>query len=232
MLLDTRPKQRMYGVRRGDRVPEVVIKVISRGSNTLEAIQTHFEDLQNCKNRALEMDSFSTAVVGRRAARALIDDWDLDMDDIYWRQPYLVPRRGKAPKLVHKVLFSMPRGTPPDRLLAAVRNLAQQEFGDRHRYALALHTDEPHPHVHMVLKAMTEGWGYHLNIRKPMLREWRKEFARHLRALGVPAKATRRTARRKKTKLRGIYRSPTSKFARWIDAPDRSDRERAIGRPR
>ena len=60
----------------------------------------------------------------------------------------------------------------------------------------------------MVLKAMTEGWEYHLNIRKPMLREWRTAFARHLRALGVPAKATRRTALRKtgRTNLRGIYR--------------------------
>jgi hypothetical protein len=36
----------------------------------------------------------------------------------------------------------MPSGTAPDKLLAAVRNLAQQEFADRHRYALALHTDE------------------------------------------------------------------------------------------
>jgi hypothetical protein len=63
----------------------------------------------------------------------------------------------------------------------------------------------------MVLKAMTQGWEYHLNIRKPMLREWRKAFARHLRTQGVPAKATRRTALRKirTTKLRGIYRSTT-----------------------
>jgi len=60
-----------------------------------------------------------------------------------------------------------------------------------------------------VLKAMTEGWEYHLNIRKPMLREWREEFARHLYALGVLAKATRRitrTAKKRMSKLKGIYR--------------------------
>jgi hypothetical protein len=199
----------MHAVLSGDRVPEVVIKVTSAGSNTLEAIQGHFEDLQNGKHRVLEMDSFSTPVVGKRAARALIDDWDLDLDDLYWRQPYLVPRRPKTPKLVHKILFSMPPGTPPDKLLAAVRNFAQQEFADRHRYALALHTDEPHPHVHMVLKAMTEGSEYHLNIRKPILREWRKEFVRHLRAQGVAAKATRRGVHRntRPRKLSGIFRS-------------------------
>ena len=195
-------------VRPTDRTPEVVIKVISSGSNTLEAIRLHFEELQNGSHRALETDFFCTPVVGRKTARGLIDDWDLDLDDLYWRQPYLVPRRSKTPKLVHKILFSMPPGTPTDRLLAVVRNFAQQEFGDRHRYALALHTDERHPHVHMVLKAMTEGWEHHLNIRKPMLRKWRKEFARHLREQGIPAKATRRTSLRKTTAttLRGIYR--------------------------
>lgn len=187
-------------------MPEVVIKVISAGSNTLEAIQVHFEDLQNGKRRALAMDSFNTPVEGKRAVRALIDDWDLDLDELYWHQPYLMPRRRTTPKLVHKILFSMPAGTPPEKLLEAVRNFAQQEFGDQHRYALALHTDEPHPHVHMVLKAMTEGREYHLNIRKPMLRQWRQEFARHLCALGIPAKATRRVGHRKTTGLPGIFR--------------------------
>lgn len=43
----------------------------------------------------------------------------------------------------------------------------------RQRYALAFHTDEPHPHVHVVVKAMTEDW-VHLTIRKGMLRQWRK----------------------------------------------------------
>jgi hypothetical protein len=99
MLIDTRLRQRLRGVHSAERVPEVVIKVISSGSNTLEAIQLHFEDLQNGKNWALEMDSFSTPVVGKRAVRALVDDWDLDLDALCWRQPYLVPRRRETPKL-------------------------------------------------------------------------------------------------------------------------------------
>jgi hypothetical protein len=41
------------------------------------------------------------------------DDWDLDLDDLYWRPPYLAPARRTLPKLVHKILFSMPAGTPP-----------------------------------------------------------------------------------------------------------------------
>ena len=221
MLVDTGLKPSLYAVR-AVGVPEVVIKVISPGSNTLEAIQAHFEDLQNGKQRALEMDSFTTPVVGKKEARALIDDWDLDLDELYYRQPYLVPRRRNTPKLVHKILFSMPAGTPPGTLLAAVRNFAQEQFADRHRYALALHTDEPHPHVHMVLKATAEGRLYRLNIRKPMLREWRQAFARHLCALGVPAQATRRKAHRNTTRLQGIYRPSRRKSPRLMRVSDRS----------
>ena len=77
-----------------------------------------------------------------------------------------------------------------------------------HRYAMILHTDEPHPHVHMVMKAMSEQ-GVRLNIRKATLREWRREFARHLRAHGVEANATERAVGGSRTaaKLDGIYRS-------------------------
>jgi len=51
------------------------------------------------------------------------------------------------------MIFSMPAGAPPQKLLTAVRALARQEFDGLHRYALAVHTDEPRPHVHMVIRA-------------------------------------------------------------------------------
>jgi hypothetical protein len=109
---------------------------------------------------------------------------------------------------VHKLLFSMPAGTPPRKVLEAVQRFAREEFGLQHRYAMVLHTDEPHPHVHMVLKAMSEQ-GQRLNIRKATLRLWREEFARHLRALGVPANATPRYVRGETAprKSDGIYRA-------------------------
>src|SRR5437879_8226729 len=104
-------------------------------------------------------------------------------------------------------MFSMPAGTPPDKVLAAVKNFAREEFGLKHRYAMALHTDEPHPHVHMVVKAVSEQ-GVRLNVRRATLRKWRREFARHLRALGVAANATERAVRgqSQSPKLDGIYR--------------------------
>lgn len=73
---------------------------------------------------------------------------------------------------------------------------------------MVLHTDEPHRHVHMVVKAVSEQ-GERLHIRKATLRGWRQEFARHLRALGVPANATERAVRgeNRSPKLDGIYRA-------------------------
>jgi hypothetical protein len=96
----------------------------------------------------------------------------------------------------------MPPGTPPKRVLEAVKNFAREEFGLQHRYAMVLHTDEPHPHVHLVLKAVSEQ-GVRLNIRKDTLRRWRSEFAAHLRRLGVAANATERA-------VRGSVRPPVS----------------------
>jgi Relaxase/Mobilisation nuclease domain len=109
---------------------------------------------------------------------------------------------------VHKLVFSTPAGTPPQKVLAAVKVFAREEFGARHRYAVVLHTDEPHPHVHMVVKAVSEE-GVRLNIKKATLREWRQEFARHLREQGVAANATDRQVRGvvNPQKTNGIHRA-------------------------
>jgi Relaxase/Mobilisation nuclease domain len=105
-------------------------------------------------------------------------------------------------------MFSMPPGTPPDKVLWAVRDFAREEFWGQHRYAFVLHTDEAHPHVHFVLKAVNEQ-GVRLNIKKATLRHWRSEFARNLRLLGVEANATERAVRgeSRKTRKDGIYRA-------------------------
>ena len=68
------------------------------------------------------------------------------------------------------------------------------EFGSKHRHATVLHTDEPHPHVHLVLKARSEE-GDRLHIKKATLRHWREKFAENLRELGIAANATERAAR-------------------------------------
>jgi Relaxase/Mobilisation nuclease domain len=188
------------------RAPEAVVKVLPRDSNDLKAVGKHLDYIG--RYGKLELETDDGARVSGRAGRALLDDWDLDIDDVR-RQATLAATKGrKPPKLVHKLMFSMPPGTPPDKVLGAVRNLAREEFWGQHRYALTLHTDEPHPHVHLVLKAVSEQ-GVRLNIKKATLRHWRSEFARNLRLLGVEANATERAVRgeTRKAKKDGIYRA-------------------------
>jgi hypothetical protein len=189
-------------------MPEVIIKVVSRGSNTLRAVQTHFEDLQAGALRSLETDFRCTRIVGKKAARALVEDWDLDLDALTSRVPHLSPVREAPTKLVHKIIFSMPAGTPPHKLLAAVRAFARREYGNRHRYALALHTDDPNPHVHVVVRAISEE-GKRLHIRKATLHNWRTAYAHLLRRQTIAAKATRRWTppkQRASAGFRGMHR--------------------------
>jgi hypothetical protein len=188
------------------RVPEVMVKVLPRASNDLNAAGKHLDYISRHGKLPLEADD------GERMeglhGKALLEEWDLDIDDVR-RQAALAGGQGrKLPKLVHKLMFSMPAGTAPDKVLAAVRNFAREEFWGQHRYAFVLHTDEDHPHVHMVLKAVSEQ-GVRLNIRKATLRYWRSEFARHLRLLGVAANATERAVRgeTRKAQKDGIYRA-------------------------
>ena len=162
------------------RTPEVVVKVLPRASNDLKAVGKHLDYIGRYEK--LELESDDGERLSGRIGKALLDDWDLDIDDVR-RQATLAATKGrKAPKLVHKLMFSMPPGTPPDKVLRAVRNFAREEFWGQHRYAFVLHTDEAHPHVHLVLKAVSEQ-GVRLNIKKATLRHWRSEFARNLRLL-------------------------------------------------
>lgn len=189
------------------RVPEAVVKVLSRDSNNLKSISRHIDYIGRRGHLELETDD-GDQLRGKGIGRRLVEDWDLDLDE-HRRQTDLAAALGRKPsKLVHKLMFSMPPGTPAQGVLAAVRNFLREEFALSHRYAFVLHTDEPHPHVHALVKAVSEQ-GVRLNIRKATLREWRQEFARHLREQGIEANATERAVRGETRiqKLDGIYRA-------------------------
>lgn len=201
------PAQAQQVARTVGRTPEVMVKVLPRGANDLGAVQRHLDYIGRKGNLVLETDA-GEQLRDAQAGKDLVEDWDLELDAQRSRAD-LVSRPGRTPpRLVHKLIFSMPAGTPPGKVLCAVENLCREEFALKHRYALALHTDEPHPHVHVVVKAMSEQ-GERMNIRKATLRHWRTEFARHLRTLDVPANATQRYVRgeRSPRKSDGIYRA-------------------------
>jgi hypothetical protein len=152
-----------------DRVPEVMVKVLPRASNDFKAAGKHLDYISRHGTLPLEIDG-GEDLEGRKGI-AILGEWDLDIDDLR-RQASLAAFNGrKPPKLVHKLMFSMPAGTPPDKVVAAVRNFARDQFWGQHRYAFVLHTDEDHPHVHLLLKAVSEQ-GSRLNIQKATLRVW------------------------------------------------------------
>jgi hypothetical protein len=218
------------------RTPEVLVKVLTKGGQDLKAVGRHLTYLSREGDVEIETDD-GRRLIGEGTEQELLEDWDLDLEEAC-RTRELRSRPGIArPKLVHKVVLSMPAGTPSDGLLRAARAFARETLGAKHRYAMVLHTDEPHPHVHMVVKAVSEE-GVRLNIRKATLREWRREFARHLRAQGISANATDRAVRgNTRPKLSdGMYRALQRDASRRIwkhssaPAMERTSASEASGR--
>jgi hypothetical protein len=145
------PHQRLQIALTVRRVPEVMVKV-SGGARTLAGVEKHMTYIGREGELGLETD-MGSLVGGDRFARHLVEDWDLDIE-VLKRQSERSIRNRKPPKLVHNIIFSMPAGTPPKKVLQAVDKLATNEWKLKHRYAMVLHTDSPHPHphVHVVVK--------------------------------------------------------------------------------
>jgi len=189
------------------RTPEVMVKVVNNGSSSSGAVRGHVGYIGRKGKVDLEIDN-GEILHGKHVQVGLLEDWNLDLIEQRGKLNLTPNKPKKPPRLVYKLIFSMPAGTPPDKVQAAVRNFAREEFALKHRYVMALHTDEPHPHVHLILKA-TSDEGQRLYMRKATLREWREGFAHHLRALGVAANATPRHVRgeTRPRKPDGIYRT-------------------------
>ena len=187
------------------RTPEVMVKVLPAGAISAAVVRQHLAYVGRQGDVELLADDGQRLQDGD-AATDLIEDWDLDLAECQSGLGGLKGRR--APKLVHKLVFSMPAGTPAAKVLAATQGFCREQLAFKYRYVLALHTDEPHPHVHVIVKAVSEQ-GERMNIRKATLRQWREEFAHQLRRVGVAANATPRFVRgeTRPRKSDGIYRA-------------------------
>ena len=201
------------------KAPEVVVKVTGRqrGGGHVKA---HLEYIG--RKGAVEIETRDGEIltskedITERAA-----EWS---DTLEWRSRPTVSSVS--------LIFSMPEGTDPDKVLGAVRALAHAELSDNHDYVLALHTDTPRPHVHLTVQA--EGLDRtRFNPRPVQLNRFRERFARELRARGVVAEATPRRARGQGiagssmalVKLRARLRTEGS---RQITNADRRTNEQAI----
>jgi hypothetical protein len=201
------PAQARMVARTAARTPEVMVKVLSSGAASAKAVQRHIDYVARKGEVELHTDD-GEQLNGKGSASSLTEDWNLDLEEAGATNSLGLQKRKSPPRLAHKLMFSMPPGTSPEKVLSAVQNFCREEFALKHRYVMALHTDEPHPHVHVIVKAIGDD-GRRLNIKKAQLKEWRSKFAAHLRELGVAANATPR-------QFRGVERRHLPLALHWL----------------
>ena len=206
--------ERMGSSGRGAK--EVLVK-ISGGGRDADGVQAHFEYIDRHGKLDIETDH-GDVLQGKTAATEIINDWALDYGAVpgapHSRSKVGTDGKRRQPRQAFNIVLSMPTGTPPQKVLKAVKKFAREEFAHQHRYAMTLHAEEKekhggHPHVHLVVKAEHEYDGSRLNPRKADLQRWRERFADYLTELGVAATATRREDRGfvKTNKKTPIYRA-------------------------
>ena len=210
------------------RVPEVMVKV-SGGARDGGGAKAHLKYIGRHGKLEIETDD-GRLVQGRDAADDLLVDWQLDLCRSQYKPKPAEGEKDIRAKQVHNIVLSMPAGTPPEKVQNAARIFARENFALQHRYAMVLHTDQAHPHVHLVVKCEHEtAPGTRLYIRKDTLRQWREQFAALMRLQGVPANATPRQIR---GQVKGARRDPIHHRLRAVRAfQDLPDSQRAGRRP-
>lgn len=171
------------------RTPEVMVK-ISGGGKSFQHVKAHLDYIS--RNGQVTIEDQSGDVFSGRD--------DLKDLEIQWRYGGYPISTNPGAKQAFNIVLSMPPGTDRESVTNAARDFAIAEFADNFSYVFATHTDEKHPHVHLVVKAMGRD-GVRLNPRKADLQRWREIFADKLKDHGIEANATKR-------QVRGITRKP------------------------
>src|SRR5665213_890593 len=98
------PAQLQQIARTVARTPEVMVKVLPAGTNSLAAVRQHLAYVGRQGNVELQTDD-GQQLQDRETAADLIDDWDLDLAACQSGLGGLQGRR--VPRLIHKLVFSM-----------------------------------------------------------------------------------------------------------------------------
>ena len=186
-------------VRLERRAPQVMVKVTKPTFGADHTFQNMTYISRHCKEEIFDQDG--GLLVRDEDLRRLADDWHQQNHDAYDGE-----RRYRGPD-ARRFQFSMPPGTDPIALRNAVSATARHVFGDRYDYVYALHTDRPHPHVHLTVRAVGHE-GQALRINKDDLLYLRRALALALRMRGIDADATPQIARgpRVKHESTEVYR--------------------------
>ncbi len=168
---------RMQAVR---GVPQAVVKVVSYGHG-MKGVRQSIDYISRKGELALETES-GDIVLGRAEQKELVKNWSRDFDS-----------RKRSRDSVH-LAFSMPRGSDPEKLRAAVRKVITDHF-DGHEAVFAIHQDRPHPHAHVVMKTRNRNTGKKLRLGITEIFQTREAFAKAACEQGIELAASSRAAR-------------------------------------
>jgi len=166
-----------------NRAPEVMVKVTGGGMSTGQ-IRAHLEYMS--RNGKLQVETSENEILADKDEIAgFIDAWEIDS------------RHGAGVnRQAHNIMLSMPKGTDPAQVRLAAMAFAKEQFGEKYPYAMVLHTDKAHPHVHLCVRmAPNERKDGKLFIRRETLEEYRQHFAEKMTERGIEAAATPREYR-------------------------------------
>lgn len=169
------------------RAPQVVVKITSRihGAGSTVGAMTYAGRVGMSDREPIGIEtSEGKHLVNAHDMLLLAREWQ------QWEQADEARRKGAT---AIAMVFSMPPGTDPEMVREAVRELAENDMANR-RWVMALHTDEDHPHVHLLI-AGRDNDGRRFNPNREFLQHCRERFAENLRARGIEADATPRKAR-------------------------------------
>jgi type IV secretory pathway VirD2 relaxase len=162
---------------------EVMVKISSFGKG-VNAVYKKLDYVS--REGTLQLENERGEVFnGREETKLLFNDWKTEFGD---------SKRYKNQRDTMNLILSMPATVDSESVLRATRHFTRSTFGKNHEYVFVLHTDELHPHCHVIVKCLGFD-GKRLNPRKADLQSWREGFAEKLRDQGVEAEATPRRSR-------------------------------------
>lgn len=173
--------------RTAQRAPQVVVKITSRihGAASTVGAFTYAGRIGMADKEPLGVEtSEGKQLMSAQEMLVLAREWQ------QWEQSDEARRKGAT---AIAMVFSMPPGTDPEKVRDAVRDFAENDMANR-RWVMALHTDEAHPHVHLII-AGRDNDGRRFNPNREFLQHCRERFAENLRERGIDADASIRMTR-------------------------------------
>ena len=173
--------------RTAKRAPQVVVKITSRihGAASTVGAFTYAGRIGMSDKEPIGVEtSEGKQLMSAQEMMVLAREWQ------QWEQSDEARRKGAT---AIAMVFSMPPGTDPEAVRDAVRDFAENDMANR-RWVMALHTDEAHPHVHLLI-AGRDNDGRRFNPNREFLQHCRERFAENLRERGIEADASIRMSR-------------------------------------